>query len=854
MAHSTHAHTSAARLRAAPAAGSFVRTPGTAFGLALLLLVLLLLPLVFSTATLGAFEFPKFLVLLLAAIPLGALGLCALIRPRQRGPQGEGTPRPLWRKPLLIAALLLLASAVASTVFSISPLTSVLGTHESHAGLCTILGYAALFFAARGLCRNLADARLLLGACVVASAVAAVYALLQAVGLDPIDWQGLSSVGGYLRPFGTLGHPNFLAAYLVMTFPITGYFLARALRERRRGAAVVLGLVGGASCLAVVLSVSRAAWLALACVVLVLLIGAACSRRWRLAAAAGLMPVGAVALLGGLLAWGGDHPLLGALRQRLERLDEHVSRQHIWDAGLAIFRDHPLLGCGLDTFQLAFSGKRTAAYWQVEWDLTPARAHNEAIHILATQGVVGAAALLALLAGLALAAVRAWRRTPVETRPLVLAVLAALAGFAVQNLFGFTVIACGALFAVLAGLLARLGEEEVEPASEVSLGHCRWALAALACGGMVAILVLGLNFLGPQRDPVTGMVAGGLLLAALLGAGWGVLHSAAASAGRKPALPRSAPAAVPLSTWGLWWRRGGRGVIWVTAVALVLFAVVRPYAANVLCRRGETLAQTNVRPAVEALFRAAMLDPIQDLCWAKLGGAAQVAGRKSLQPKERVGLYRLARVALVRATVLNPLNAYHHGNLGQLLAVLARERLADPRDAYAAFDRALQLDGQNVHFWTDAATAALGVQDLAKARSYAERGTALYPKFAPTRAQLGYVALKERRYVEAVNLLCEALHGEWHDHGQARVAALANLASAYMNLRLYDAAADAGRQALELAPHVPQLHYNHARALEMAGRPEEALAGYRAVLERAPDHREAREGLERVGGTAALRP
>jgi hypothetical protein len=40
----------------------------------------------------------------------------------------------------------------------------------------------------------------------------------------------------------------------------------------------------------------------------------------------------------------------------------------------------------------------------------------------------------------------------------------------------------------------------------------------------------------------------------------------------------------------------------------------------------------------------------------------------------------------------------------------------------------------------------------------------------------------------------------------------------------------------------------------MAGRPEEALAGYRAVLERAPDHREAREGLERVGGTAALRP
>src|SRR5207244_3408898 len=120
----------------------------------------------------------------------------------------------------------------------------------------------------------------------------------------------------------------------------------------------------------------------------VLLVGAVGARRWRAAAALALLPVGCVAVLAGLLAWGGDHPLLTTLRQRLGHLGDAVSRQHIWETGLAIYRDHPVLGCGPDTFQLAFGPKRSLAYWQVEWNLTPARAHNEAIHVLATQGLV----------------------------------------------------------------------------------------------------------------------------------------------------------------------------------------------------------------------------------------------------------------------------------------------------------------------------------------------------------------------------------------------------------------------------------------------------------------------------------
>src|SRR5262249_26104079 len=139
------------------------RTLWGAIGLGLLLVYLTLAPVLFSTATLGAFEFPKATLLTSTAILLIALGLCAALLPRppallsrvgegREGGRRDGL-RSLWRKPLVLGVLLFLLSAVASTAASISPLTSLLGVHESHAGLGTVAAYAVLFFAVRGLCR-----------------------------------------------------------------------------------------------------------------------------------------------------------------------------------------------------------------------------------------------------------------------------------------------------------------------------------------------------------------------------------------------------------------------------------------------------------------------------------------------------------------------------------------------------------------------------------------------------------------------------------------------------------------------------------------------------------------------------
>jgi O-antigen ligase/tetratricopeptide (TPR) repeat protein len=818
------------------------RAVGASVGRGLLVVYLALAPLLFSTVTLGAFEFPKSLLLNLAAVLFVALGLCAALRPRTaaNGPGWRAQPGGLWRRPLRLGVLLFVLSAAVSTAASINPLTALVGVHESHAGLSTLASYAVLFFAARGLCRGYQDARLLLSGCVVAAAVAAAYALLQCAGFDPIPWAGRSGVGEFLRPFGTLGHPNFLAAYLVMSLPLTLYLARRAAAAGHRLSCGVLALVALGCCAAVLLSVSRAAWLALACVALVLLGEAVAARRWRAAALAVGLPAAAAALLLGAAYFAGAGTLLQAVRQRAEGLTESASRQHIWRAGLAIFADHPLLGSGPDTFQLAFGARRPAAYWQVEWDLTPARAHNELIHVLATQGLVGAAALLTLLTGLGMAAVRAWRRAPAEARPLVLALGAAVVGFLVQGAFGFTVVGCGGLFATLAGLLSRFGEGDAAADAPAPRGW--WFPVGLAAAAIFAVATFSLNFAGEEQARALALAVSGAALGAVLLL---TLYAVFRAADVRLVAP-TAYAQVRAGPGSVLWRRVAAGAVWAGTIVVFVVGIGCPLQANVLCCTGERMLYDRPREAVQALACAVLLDPTKELHWTKLAAVAEAAAPRVPLPEERRELFSIARTSLEHAWRLSPGNAYHHANLGKVLGKMARVGLARPDEAYAAFDQALALDGQNVTFYADAAFAALGLEDVAKARDYATRGTRLCPDYAPTRAYLGYLALREGRFAEATTLLCQANAGAWHDRASERALALANLGTAYLRLRLFEHSASASRQALALAPCLAEAGCNLGLALEMLGRPEQAAEAYRQTLAYSPGHAKARAGLDRL--------
>jgi tetratricopeptide (TPR) repeat protein len=216
----------------------------------------------------------------------------------------------------------------------------------------------------------------------------------------------------------------------------------------------MLAIVAVAVVAALALTMSRSAWLAACCAGLVLLAGWWWGRS-RVGAAVTLGIVVAAAGAGGLayqLHWLPES-VGSSLAERLHRLDDSAGRPAVWRTGLRIYRDHPVTGSGLDTFRLAFGSERRVEAWDENGDGTPTRAHNEVIHILATQGTLGGIALLALFAGLVWATVRAWRQT--TDRPLVAAVAASLTAFIVTSMFGFSVIATGSLFVIFAGLLAR---------------------------------------------------------------------------------------------------------------------------------------------------------------------------------------------------------------------------------------------------------------------------------------------------------------------------------------------------------------------------------------------------------------
>ncbi|HYI01066.1 O-antigen ligase family protein, partial [Hyalangium sp.] len=761
----------------------------TCAGRAVLGALLVLVPLAFTQWTLEGFELVKVALLHLAALALVALG----------GGRWEAARRALpevVREPLALGFLLLLVSAVASTAVSISRWTSLAGAHESFSGLPTVLGYTVLFFAARAWGRTPAVARALLASPVVASALVASYAWAQVLGVDPLTWERVATLGEQVRTFSTLGHPNHLAAFLAMAFPFTALWAQRAADLKRHGALGLLCAVALLSVGAVAVSLSRSGWLAMACVLGVLAVGGVRlgQRRGALVGGVVLAVALVVVFVLALRAPGsGQEGWLASLSERVRRFGEGDTRLLIWRAAWEIFAAHPVLGSGLDTFHLAFEGARSADYWKLEWNGTPAKAHNQALHLLATQGLLGGSALLVLGVGLVLAIRRAWRRVPIEERPLVLALTASVLAFATQNAFNFTVAATGTLFTCVAGLLSGLGREGDVAAPLVGTSCARGTLLGAAVLGMVSFL---LTLAGPGA-PVGGLSAaqglGLLLMAAMLG-------------GTTWSLTGLLRAEKPSATSRRMELGSPRGSIWRavvlggTALALAVVGILSPLRASAACRTGQALISVTPERAVPHLERAVALDFTRDTCLAKLGTAALLVAKTTTDGGVRRQALERARGAFTTALAQVPAESYHHANLGRLRTELARDGLAATVEAFAAYDEALRRDPANGHILADAALSALTLRDANRARQYAHRAVALYPDFAPPLAVLGFLALQEGNTAEAVRLLRAARAGQWRGDENARRVAVGNLVAALLRVGRPDEALDPAREVVALTP------------------------------------------------------
>lgn len=334
-------------------------------------------------------------------------------------------PRPAeTRTPLDGAALAYAAAGVLFYLLSPEP-------RNSESELARVLFSAACFFAAS---RHPAKPAPVLYAWALTAGFAGGYAVLQRLGsLGPFVFPQMD------RPYGTFGNPIFLGVYLAASLVMT---LTLTKATPVRGTALMVPLIA-AQAAGLWLTQSRAAWAAfLITAGLWILRRIEGARRWT-----------AFAALGGL-----------AFGLFIYAQGRELTHGLIWADTLRLWKEHPLLGCGLGRFHIEFPAYASEAL-QARWPqgkVIVNFAHSEYLQVLAETGVLGLLAFAWLPAVLLTRFLRGERLHPEREGPALAALTVFTAAAASPDLrFGPSAFLAYAAAGFAAGAWAR--EEPLAP-------------------------------------------------------------------------------------------------------------------------------------------------------------------------------------------------------------------------------------------------------------------------------------------------------------------------------------------------------------------------------------------------------
>jgi tetratricopeptide (TPR) repeat protein len=386
------------------------------------------------------FMLPKITFMLACALAL--VGLWAA-----RALQDRRTAVPV--APLTVSVALFVAVLVITTAVSPRPWTSVIGYFSRYTGLVPYLVHVVALLAALRLV-DLPFGRTLLRTGVVSLTVVAGYGLVQAAGLDPVEYTDLS-LGA---TFSTMGNTNFGGAWAGAAL---AFALATALsRDEERGwrlyaaALVPVGLL-----YAVLTGTSQGPVVAVAALGATALVALSDRdhpvRGWvaghRSVALGALAAAVAVVLA----------VLLSARSFLSAQLDQAlVERPQFWSAALDAWRDHPVLGTGLDTFAFVFLQYRPAEHALANGTSTTDAPHSVPLGMLSNGGIVLFVAWLLVVALAALAVLRGLRRVHGPERAVLAGFTGVLVGYLLQSLVSFDEPPLALLFFLCAGAVTAL--------------------------------------------------------------------------------------------------------------------------------------------------------------------------------------------------------------------------------------------------------------------------------------------------------------------------------------------------------------------------------------------------------------
>ncbi len=130
---------------------------------------------------------------------------------------GEKPLRFSWRTPLVLPALLTMVVYLLSSLFSLVPYTSFIGSYQRLQGTFTLSAYLVLFFSIITVLKTRTQLQRLITTLILASLPVGLYGIVQHTGGDPLPWGGDVRT----RVASNMGNSIFVGAYLIMVVPLT---------------------------------------------------------------------------------------------------------------------------------------------------------------------------------------------------------------------------------------------------------------------------------------------------------------------------------------------------------------------------------------------------------------------------------------------------------------------------------------------------------------------------------------------------------------------------------------------------------------------------------------------------------
>jgi len=383
----------------------------------LLLAAAALVPLVMARGLLAYFDVtPKVALLLLCAALILLKPRAILYNLRQLLRSSAGC----WL--VFVLAAEWLAAAVGSALSS-HPALSVDGSDWRRFGLVPETGLLLFVLLAAGwLAADRKNIGLMLRACTASGALGALYGIAQYFGWDPfLPSQAYQAGEGrftIVRPPGPVGHADYFAAWMVI---VVFFGLALSRWEQARWLRTGARATSGVAAVAILLSGTRAALLAVLIGAIVFLVAARPVIRARHAASV----AGATACL--LMFF--FSPLGLKLRARLHWSIEDArggARLLLWRDSLRMAERRLLTGFGPETFATEFPRFESVELARAYPDFYHESAHNMFLDALSTQGILGLLALAGLCAVGFRAAAPGWQSGNALATPLGAGLAAAL--------------------------------------------------------------------------------------------------------------------------------------------------------------------------------------------------------------------------------------------------------------------------------------------------------------------------------------------------------------------------------------------------------------------------------------------